>query len=64
LYASASRKGAEPGEYTVHITLPKQGSDGASSPQPKIPAKYNRQTELKATVQPGKNKLDFRLTSE
>jgi hypothetical protein len=63
LHASASRKGAEPGDYTVHISLPRTGTDPARKPQPKLPAKYNEQTELKATVKPRSNTLDFKLES-
>ena len=64
LYASAKRKGAEPGEYTVHITLPKRGSDSPAAAQPQIPAKYHARTELKATVKKGRNTLNFPLSSQ
>ena len=64
LYASAKRKGAEPGEYTVHITLPNRGTDSPATAQPTIPAKYHARTELKVTVKKGRNKLDFPLSSK
>ena len=64
LHATASNKGAEPGEYTVHITLPKLASDDPNAKTAiKVPAKYNTQSELRATVKDGKNKLDWPLTS-
>lgn len=64
LHATASQKGAELGEYTVHIRLPKTGTDPSPKPPVRIPARYNTRTELKATVQAGKNKCDFALTSK
>ena len=65
LHATASQKGAEPGDYTVHITLPKLAADDPNAKTaPKIPAKYNTQSELKATVKDGKNTFDWPLTSK
>ena len=64
LHATASQKGAEPGDYTVHITLPKRADDDPNAKTaPKLPAKYNTQSELKATVKVGKNTFDWPLTS-
>jgi hypothetical protein len=63
LHASAKRKGAEPGDYLVRITLPKQAAEPGVTPQLKLPVRFNTQTELKATVKAGKNKCDFPLTS-
>ena len=65
LHATASQKGAEPGDYTVHITLPKLASDDPNAKTaPKLPAKYNTQSELKATVKEGKNTFDWPLKSQ
>jgi len=65
LHATASQKGAEPGDYTVHITLPELESDEpAAKTEVEIPAKYNTQSELKATVKDGKNTFDWPLTSK
>ena len=64
LHATASQKGAELGDYTVHITLPKLASDDPNAKTSiKLPPKYNTQTELRATVKDGKNKFDWPLTS-
>ena len=64
LHATASQKGAELGDYTVHITLPKLAKDDPNAKTAiKVPAKYNTQTTLTATVKQGKNKFDWPLTS-
>jgi hypothetical protein len=64
LHATASQKGAEPGDYTVHITLPKLAADDPNAKTAiKIPAKYNTRSELTATVKDGKNTFDWPLTS-
>ena len=64
LHATASQKGAELGDYTIHITLPKLASDDPNAKTAiKLPPKYNTQTELRATVKQGKNKFDWQLTS-
>jgi len=64
LHATASEKGAQPGDYTVHITLPELAADDPTAKTaPKLPAKYNTQSELKATVKDGKNTFDWPLTS-
>jgi len=64
LHATASQKGAEPGDYTVHITLPKLAKDDPNAKTAsKIPAKYSTRTELRATVKAGKNTFDWPLTS-
>jgi len=65
LHATASQKGAELGDYTVHITLPELAADDPNAKTaPRIPAKYNTQSELKATVKDGKNTFDWPLTSK
>lgn len=46
--------GVPAGEYTVTITLMPDFEQEGIVP-PRIPEKYNTQTELKATVQSGKN---------
>lgn len=64
LHATASQKGAEPGDYTVHITQRKLAKDDPNATTAtKIPAKYNTRTELRATIKQGKNKFDWTLTS-
>jgi hypothetical protein len=58
--------GTNPGSYAVDITtvhISQSDSDGGKEPPEKLPAKYNRQTELKADVQPGPNVIDFELKS-
>lgn len=65
LHATASRMGAEPGDYTVHITLPKPAADDPrAKTAAKIPAKYNTRSELRATVKDGENTFDWPLESK
>jgi hypothetical protein len=52
-------KGAAVGEHTVKII----GRTEAGTPEP-VPAKYNERSELKATVKPGENTVDFSLKSK
>jgi len=60
--------GAEIGEHTVTISTKRQGDPDAEPPIAKrpeqVPAKYNKRTELKATVSGGQNRLDFPLKSD
>jgi hypothetical protein len=59
-------KGAAPGSYKVDVTtvyVSSSDSDGGKEPAEKIPPKYNKATELTATVEPGENVIDFDLTS-
>jgi len=69
------KKGALPGEHKVRIskTKPAEGAvpsgdddddDDDENEIETLPAKYNTQTELTATVEAGKNTADFPLTSE
>ena len=56
--------GATPGEHAVSIRtggtfLDNEGRE-ADRPE-RVPAKYNTQTELQRTVEPGRNVLDFDL---
>ncbi len=65
LHATASQEGAEPGDYTVHVTLPKLASDDPNAKTAvNIPAKYNTRSELRATVKDGDNTFDWELTSK
>jgi hypothetical protein len=57
-------RGAAPGEYTVtirtaEICFDAQGNE-YQSPE-RVPAKFNTRTELKRTVEPGRNTIDFDL---
>ncbi|HVJ69639.1 MAG TPA: carboxypeptidase-like regulatory domain-containing protein [Caulifigura sp.] len=60
-------KGAEIGEHRVIITTQNGGDPDASPPIPKsperLPARYNRKSELRAKVETGTNMLDFKLES-
>lgn len=59
--------GAAPGEYRVDITTVYQSSSdsgGGKEPPEKIPPKYNVRTELKKTVEPGANVIDFELVTK
>lgn len=60
LFYSADRKGAPPGDYTVHISLPSSDDDTTIRPA-RLPAAYNVRSELTATVKPGENRFDWAL---
>jgi hypothetical protein len=63
LHYPGHEEGAPPGEYNVRLAGGEGGSiDGA--PPVRIPAKYNSQSDLKRTVQPGANTFDFPLESK
>jgi hypothetical protein len=66
-----SKEGATPGEHTVRIskTVAAPGGEGDDDDddddgEETLPAKYNTETTLTATVADGKNEVDFSLTSE
>ncbi|WP_437203256.1 carboxypeptidase-like regulatory domain-containing protein [Planctomicrobium sp. SH664] len=63
---SSQQKGAVPGHYSVMISPLELSDDAAKTAKNtvRIPAKYNSKTELTADVKPGKNAIDFALTSE
>jgi hypothetical protein len=63
LYYTNTAKGATPGEHTVRITTHEAGdeSEGIEGTEEKIPAKYNANTELTRTVEPGNNEINFEL---
>ncbi len=70
---TVDRPGALLGPHEVRITTFEPGYDG-ETPQgerkttperpERVPAKYNRKSELKADVKPGPNVFDFELTSK
>ena len=62
LYFAGDTKGAVLGLHTVRITTPSPSEDDPQQ-HAGVPAKYNTQTELTATVEKGSNKIDFTLTS-
>ena len=58
------KRGAAPGEHVVSIRTGGTLVDSAGREvecRECVPAKYNTQTELKRTVEPGRNTLDFEL---
>ena len=68
LIFTAGNEGATLGKHTVTITTLTDGDPDAdppiaSSPE-KLPSQYNSSTELSHEVQPGKNNVDFELSSE
>ncbi len=66
LVYSQGRKGALPGEHTVTISTFRAGDREEGIPKiiERVPAKYNAKTELKETVEAGKNMIDFNLEAE
>jgi hypothetical protein len=64
LYYSRGNKGAKIGEHSVTInTFRGAGEDGDPGQKETIPTRYNVQTELKADVKRGDNKINFELKS-
>jgi hypothetical protein len=59
---SASKTGAEIGTHLVKITTARRVDDGARKLKEKLPAKYNRNSDLVREVKPGENVIDFELT--
>jgi hypothetical protein len=56
--------GAMPGEHIVSIRTAETCFNGQGNEierEERVPAKYNTRTELKRTVEPGRNKFDFEL---
>ncbi len=54
--------GAMPGEHVVSIrTAAEYYDEEDAEGEERIPAKYNSQSELKRTVEPGRNTFDFEL---
>lgn len=65
LMLSRTAEGATPGEYKVRITTRDVVDDGGQERwiDEKVPSKYNSNTELLATVEPGSNTIDFDLST-
>lgn len=65
LRLSRSQVGAVTGEHLVEITTFRAANPDADPPSPaqpeRLPHRYNVASELKATVQPGSNTVDFSL---
>lgn len=59
LQYTADQKGASLGKYRVRIDVP-----SGSETKVRIPTRYNAKTELTAEVTPGKNELNFDLTTK
>ncbi|HID21363.1 MAG TPA: hypothetical protein EYP14_03065 [Planctomycetaceae bacterium] len=57
----AENKGAVVGKHRVRITTPTEAPD--PNFKDPIPAKYNSNTTLTEEVKPGKNEINFELTS-
>ncbi|QDU38009.1 hypothetical protein Mal4_23290 [Maioricimonas rarisocia] len=63
---SRTQEGASIGENIVRITTADVTSENGNEvavPE-RVPAKFNRESELKRTVEPGDNEFNFELTSE
>jgi hypothetical protein len=63
LFAAGDAKGAALGEYTVHITIEGPDDEGGQT-VPRIPARYNSQSELRATVKAGTQTINWPLKSK
>ncbi len=63
LHYPGDKTGSPAGEYTVSISGGEGGGvDGA--PPVRVAPKYNSETELSATVNPGPNTINFEVTSK
>ena len=72
-FSISAEKGLLPGEFRVEITAKRKTgqqvlreSAGGMVDQYEqyLPARYNRDSQLTATVQEGANQLEFKLTSQ
>ena len=67
LFYGREAMGAEVGEHLVQIRTagagPAEGDYGSSAAE-KLPVRYNNKSELKRTVKPGRNVIDFELESK
>jgi len=63
LQFSPTQRGAIPGEHKVVIrtVAAESDSENPNSPKEILPAKYHSATELKATLKPGSQTVDFDL---
>ncbi|MFO0899158.1 MAG: carboxypeptidase regulatory-like domain-containing protein [Pirellulales bacterium] len=61
---SSTQDGAEVGTHLVKITTARRVDDGARKIKEKLPAKYNRDSDLVREVKPGDNVIDFELTKK
>lgn len=71
LFYASQRPGAKVGENTVVISKEADASSGGDEfaeiteeEGELLPARYNRESELTATVEDGENVIDFALTSD
>ncbi|HWL10819.1 MAG TPA: hypothetical protein VNQ76_20595 [Planctomicrobium sp.] len=62
-YTRESR-GALPGLHTVNIRTRLEDDSGNIVVEEFLPARYHEKTELSASVDAGKNVIDFNLTSD
>lgn len=62
---SLNQKGAMPGDNLVSITTADIGDVGQANTPERVPARYNRNSELHVEVAPGRaNTIDLELSSE
>ncbi len=62
---SLNQKGAMPGDNLVRITTADVGDVGQANSPERVPARYNRNSELRVDVAQGRaNTFDFELTTE
>lgn len=63
IYYPGVKAGVPAGEYTVSIDVVPDAEMSDGKAPPRIPERYNSQTELKATVKPGKNEdVNFEIS--
>jgi hypothetical protein len=63
---TAAKSGAVPGEHTVRVSTHRRADpdSGAKGQPERIPTKYNSKSEIKKTVNPGKNTIDIEVSEK
>jgi hypothetical protein len=63
---TATKSGAVPGEHTVRVSTHRRADPetGAKGQPERIPMKYNSKSEIKKTVNPGKNTIDIEVSEK
>ena len=61
---SRDKWGAVPGEHVVRIDFDYDPGSDAPKPPFKIPAQYNKKSDLRRTLEPGSNSLSFEISSK
>ena len=66
LLYTTDRRGALPGEHVVRVSTQRAGDpeSGTKGQPERVPAKFNKKSEIKKTVEPGSNTIDIEVSSK